>query len=180
MERLKVNLISAVTNDFGIGSKNNLLVKLKVDMKYFKFTTIGHPVIMGARTFESMGCKHLPMRTNIVITSNPDKYSCSTAVVLGNILEAVEYCYRHKLKTPFIIGGGQVYKEVLESDYFDVSEIHLTHLDKVVEDADTFFPTLIKGSRKIEDVLKEDYNATIIQEGSEDNTNYKIVKYVRK
>lgn len=124
-------LIVAIARNGVIGRDGDLPWRIREDMKHFKNTTLGHAVIMGRRTFESIG-KPLPSRRNIVVSRNPDAAfeGCETAT---NLDDAVALA-RTSDDMPFIIGGARLYEEALPK----VTEIHLTRIDRDVE-GDTFF-----------------------------------------
>lgn len=117
-------LIAAVTKDYSIGKDGHLLIRIPEDMKFFRDTTIDNIVVMGRKTYESIG-KALPKRINIVLTRNKD-YKLDDAIVIHNkeelysLLELEEY----KNKKVFIIGGEQIYKLFYkEAKYIILTEI---------------------------------------------------------
>ncbi len=113
----------------------------KNDLKWFKETTMGHPVIMGRRTYEAIG-HPLQGRTNIVITS----HNIEDDIIVADSLEmAIEYA-KTKDNTIFIIGGATVYKEAFEKDIVD--KVMFDWLDEDAPDADTFFPFDIIGNKE--------------------------------
>jgi len=134
-----VIIVAAVEkHSHGIGNKNGLIFHAPEDLKRFKQLTLGHPVIMGRNTFESilkiLG-KPLPNRTNIVITSNQNYHYENTKV--ANSLEQALSIALEESPTEIHIGGGaMIYKLALPI----VDKLYLTLFDKEV-DADTFFPT---------------------------------------
>lgn len=138
-----VNIIVAISENNAIGKDNQLLFKLKEDLKNFKRLTTNNVVIMGRKTYESIG-KPLPNRINIVLTRD-DKYSTvqypfldlGDSFVLKSLEEAIEFSKReYPDKEIFIIGGGQVYKQSLENGIVD--RMYITKFKKIVSDADTF------------------------------------------
>nr|AEI30215.1 dihydrofolate reductase [uncultured bacterium] len=132
-----VSFIVAVSDNNAIGRKNTLPWHLPEDLKFFKRTTIGKPVIMGRKTYESLG-RPLPGRLNIVLTSNPDFKVADGVLVYSNINEAVERLQQEKCDEGFIIGGGQVFKETMNvADRMYITRVHTT-----VPDADAFFPDI--------------------------------------
>lgn len=129
---MHVTLIAAMEVDNGIGMKNDIPWHHPEDLKWFKETTQGATVIMGRKTFLSIG-KPLPNRTNIVLTTNPD-YNPEGVLVAYNIHDAM------RLATPinkpiFVMGGADIYR--LFMPY--ASELLITHLHQSVP-CDTFFP----------------------------------------
>lgn len=132
---MKTTLISATDKNFGIGKDGNQLFFIPEDLKMFKSYTLNNIVLMGRKTYESIGAKPLPNRINIVISSSK-KYEKDGILLFGDLSTAVEYCKENfKEKDLYIIGGGQIYKESLKL----ADEIILTIYDKIYE-ADTYFP----------------------------------------
>lgn len=148
---MKIKLIAAVDRSFAIGSSGVLLFKIPEDLKLFKRLTTGHIVLMGRKTFESLGCKPLPDRVNIVV-SKTNKYDKDGVITFDSLETAVEYS---KLNYPdkdlYIIGGGKVYKQCIGF----ADEIILTWYNKVHEAADTYFPAEIEERfRETETILE--------------------------
>lgn len=136
----KIVIIAAITENRGLGYKGDLLVKDPDDLKHFKNTTTGYPIIMGFNTFASLNFKPLPNRQNYVLTrKHYDDLSEGDNVfihkrldeLLGNLL-----CFSNTDKI-FVIGGGEVYKQALNY----ANEIILT-VFPVTHKADVFFPSL--------------------------------------
>lgn len=117
-----------------IGSDNQLLWHLPRDLKHFKEITSGHPVIMGRKTFESIG-RPLPNRTNIVISRKTDWFQ-EGVLIVGNIKEAIKFAKKID-ENIFIIGGGNIYEQTM--DLTDKIEVTLV---KANLEADTFFPKI--------------------------------------
>jgi dihydrofolate reductase len=126
-------LIAAVARDGGIGRGNDLLFKLREDMQHFKRTTLGCPIVMGRKTWDSIG-RPLPGRRNIVVTRQDDWSAdgCERAASLDEALAQVADAER-----VFVIGGAQLYAAALPL----ADELVLTEIDAVADGADTFFPT---------------------------------------
>jgi dihydrofolate reductase len=137
---MKVSLIVAVSENGVIGKDNDLIWHLPNDMRFFKETTMGHHVIMGRKNFESIPHKYrpLPNRTNVIITRQSD-YKAEGCVVVNSVEAALEIAKNNGENEPFIIGGGQIYKLVLEAKMID--KIYLTKVHHSF-DGDTFFPEL--------------------------------------
>lgn len=135
---MKVSIIVATSLNHAIGKDNKLLWHLPADLKFFKNTTMGCPVIMGRKTFQSIG-RTLPGRQNVVITRdntfNTDKQFDLT--VVGSIDEALVKL--HSEKEVFIIGGGEIYKQSIDS----VDTIYITLVHTVI-DGDVYFPEIDK------------------------------------
>ncbi|MCF2221592.1 dihydrofolate reductase [Chryseobacterium sp. PS-8] len=117
-----------------IGFENQLLWHLPKDLKHFKEITSGHPVIMGRKTYESIG-KPLPNRTNIVVSRKTDWFE-EGILIVGSIKEAVKFAKKIDEEV-FIIGGGKIYEQTM--DIVDKLEVTLVKADL---QADTFFPKI--------------------------------------
>lgn len=136
-----LNLIVAAADNMAIGSKGRMPWHISQDFKYFKRTTIGHTVVMGWRTWLSLGCKPLPGRRNIVISREPasEQDAASGAEFRFTLQDALEAAAGDG--EIFIIGGGVIYsRSIARAD-----RIYLTRVHTVVEDADTFFPQVAEG-----------------------------------
>lgn len=138
-----VSIIAAISKNNVLGKENKLLWHLPKDFKFFKETTLGHPIIMGRKTFESLP-KALPGRINIIITGDRD-YKKEEAVITHSLEEAIKAGLSED-KEVFICGGGQIYKEAIEKNLVD--KIYLTEIDVEVE-GDAFFPTFNKDDWEI-------------------------------
>ncbi len=144
-----ITLIAAVGKNNEIGKNNKLIWYLSDDLKRFKKLTSGHSIIMGRKTFESFP-KALPNRTNIVITRNK-QYKAENAIVVNSLEDALELTIEDP--QPFIIGGGEIYKQAMEVAH----KIELTRVHETF-DADTFFPDLDNSWKEIarEDCFKDE------------------------
>lgn len=139
-----LSIIAAMGKNNEIGKDNKLLWHLPADMKHFKEITSGHSVIMGRKTFESIG-HPLPNRRNIVITRNKDYINSQVEIVnsLEEALRLVSLEHGRNFEENqdevevFIIGGGEIYKQALDK----ANKIYLTQIDQSF-DADTFFPNI--------------------------------------
>jgi len=127
-------VVAASTNNV-IGKDNKLLWSLPNDMKFFKNTTWGMPVVMGRKTFESLG-KALNGRTNIVITRQAD-FAAEGVKVVGSMDAAMVAAADADAKEIYVIGGGEIYKQALPIAH----RVYITRVHTVV-DGDTFFPEL--------------------------------------
>ena len=126
-------LIVAIADNGAIGKNNELLWHISEDLKFFKRTTLGYPVIMGRKTFESIG-RPLPKRQNIVVSRRGFE-APEGVVVVSSLEEAYKVVEGPRL---FIMGGGQIYAQALP----DMDRLIITHVHTVIEDADTFFPAI--------------------------------------
>ena len=138
-------IIVAIADNNAIGKDNALLWHISEDLKFFKRTTTGCPVIMGRKTFESIG-RPLPKRTNIVISRGFT--APEGVIVVPSLSEAYNAviqdlsCHSEPVEESpsrcFIIGGGQIYAQAIT----DADRLIVTHVHTVIEDADTFFPEI--------------------------------------
>ncbi|MBE5870066.1 MAG: dihydrofolate reductase [Lachnospiraceae bacterium] len=132
-----MNLIVAADNKWGIGLKNQLLVRIPNDMKFFRQETTGKVIVMGRKTLESFPQgQPLAKRVNIVLTTDPD-YRVKDAIVVHSLEEALEEVKQYASEDVYVIGGESIYRQFLP--YCDVA--HVTKIDHVYE-ADTYFPDL--------------------------------------
>ena len=132
-----ISAIVAVDENWGIGYNGDLLEHIPEDLKYFKQLTSGNTIVMGRKTWDSLPKKPLPNRFNIVITSQERHFEEMTAFIPFS--EAVSRL-KHSPKEDdwFIIGGGQIYKELLP--YCD--RVYVTKIFKNHNQIDTYFPNL--------------------------------------
>lgn len=157
-----ISLIAAIGENRELGLGNDLIFHIPEDMAYFKETTLGHPVIMGRKTFASIG-RPLPKRTNFVVTRHPEDLPDGVESVrdlkefLGSVQDAPEEY--------FVIGGGMVYFEALPyARHLYLTEVAASH------EADTFFPVFDPS----------DYDKQIIKKGHSDDLDYVFAKYTKK
>ncbi len=137
-----ISIICAVGKNLAIGYKNKLLWDIPEDLAYFRKRTWGHTVIMGKKTFESIG-KPLPGRNNVIVTR--DKKYRAQGCEVSNSLEKMVLWARKQPEEVFIIGGGQIYKQALPF----AQKLYLTEVDDAPK-ADTFFPDFKKDFVEIE------------------------------
>jgi len=133
---MTLSLIVAMDRNRMIGKDNDLPWHLPADLKFFKATTLGKPIIMGRKTFESIG-RPLPGRRNIVVTRNADWRA--EGVDVARDLETAKAMVTD-VPEAFIIGGAQIYGQSLDV----VDRMHITEVDMVVEDGDAVFPEIDK------------------------------------
>ena len=132
-----MNLIVAVDENWAIGNKGELLVRIPNDMKMFRQETTGKVVVLGRKTMETFPQgKPLPNRENIVLSKSLE-YKVDGAEVLHSIEEVLEYVKEYDTKDVYIIGGDSIYAQFLP--YCDTA--HVTKIEHKYE-ADTFFPNL--------------------------------------
>ena len=135
---MTISLVVAAATNNAIGKAGKLPWHLPSDMKHFKNVTWGMPVIMGRKTFESLG-KVLPGRKNIVISRQPG-WQAEGTVTVKNIEDALFVARATDAKEVMVIGGGEIYKTLFEK----ATRIYLTRVEAEPE-ADTFFPSLNPG-----------------------------------
>lgn len=158
-----VTIIAAIAENNALGKDNDLIWYLPADLKRFKKVTTGNFILMGRKTFESIG-KPLPNRTTIIITRNKN-YKQKGCLVANSLEEAIELAKDQE--KVFIIGGAQIYKEAIEKDLVDRLDITKVHQDF---EADVFFPeidTQIWEEKNREDCIADEKN----------KYNYSFVSY---
>lgn len=132
-----MNLIVAVDNNWAIGNKNELLIRIPNDHKHFREETTGKVVVLGRKTLETFP-QGLPLknRTNIILSSDPD-YRVKDAIVVHSLEELLEELANYRDEDIYVIGGDSVYRQLLP--YCNVA--HVTRIDHEYE-ADAYFPNL--------------------------------------
>jgi dihydrofolate reductase len=128
-----ISIIAAIDKKRGLGYQNKLLFRIPEDLKNFRRLTWGHPIIMGRKTYESIG-KPLPGRTNIIITRNKD-YKADGCWICHSFDSALKYARSKDKEETFIIGGGEIYKQAISI----ADRLYLTIVQTQIK-ADTFFP----------------------------------------
>ncbi|MBO4311240.1 MAG: dihydrofolate reductase [Lachnospiraceae bacterium] len=133
-----MNLIACVDANWGIGYKNELLVRIPSDQKFFRETTTGKVVVMGRKTLDSFpNGKPLKNRTNIVITSNKNLEKREEEIYVNSLEECLELLKNYKDEDIFIIGGASIYKQFLPY----CRKAYITKVDREFS-ADSYFPNL--------------------------------------
>ena len=160
-----LTIIAAVAKNNALGKNNDLIWQLPADLKRFKKITLGHHVIMGRKTFESLG-RPLPNRTTIIISRNVS-YKVEGCIVV-HTLEAAILAAKED-NNPFILGGGEIYKQaLLHADILDLTLVHHSF-----DDADTFFPDI--DYNQWTEINREDFKAD-----EEHAYDYSFVRYKKK
>ena len=169
-------IIAAVADNGAIGKDNDLLWHIAEDMKYFRRTTTGNPVVMGYKTFLSIG-RPLPKRTNIVISSRTWNDVPEGVKVACNLEEA--YSLAEKAAGAeesgaaagriFIMGGGETYRKAHPT----ADKLYITHVHTTIKDADTFFPV-------IDPEIWEVESSTPVATDSETGYTYEFKVYKRR
>lgn len=159
---MKLIQIAAKGKNNELGKDNTLIWHLKEDMKFFRTQTKGHTIVMGRKTFDSLPGM-LPKRKHIVISrSNP---TLPDGVEVYSSIEAFLDAYKDSDEEIYVIGGAQIYKQMLP--YSDV--LLLTEIDKEY-DADAFYPTFDQSL----------YTRTVLTDITEDGVHYNHIEYVKK
>lgn len=129
--------IAAADANNAIGKDNTIPWNCQSDMNHFKHMTLGHIVVMGRKTFESLNGKPLKSRINVVITSTPEKYDNGddAFIFVKSIEEALEI--ESEGKTTFVIGGGEVYRQAKP---YCSKAIITRFYDELVKDPDVYLP----------------------------------------
>ena len=159
-------IIVAIADNNAIGKDNALLWHISEDLKFFKRTTMGCPVIMGRKTFESIG-RPLPKRTNIVVTRGG--FEAPEGVVVVSSLEEAFASVPGDVERAFVIGGGQIYAQALSL----ADRLIVTHVHTVIEDADTFFPSIDPSVWSVADRSE-------LQSDLETGYSFEFVEYVKR
>lgn len=164
MSNPTISLIAAIGKNRELGKGNDLIFKIPEDMKHFREVTRGHPIIMGRKTFDSIG-RVLPNRLNIVITRDPKESNDQNLVYVSSFDEAIEkakefknnnYSSREQGESRsteessrqartieqevFVIGGGQIFEQAIKI----ADKLYLTIVDAEEKDADVFFPDYLE------------------------------------
>ena len=171
-------IIVAIADNRAIGKANALLWHIAEDMKYFRQTTTGCPVIMGWMTFQSIGGKPLPKRDNVVISIFPWPDKPEGVKEVGSLEEAyrVVSLSNHRPfdsaqgpERVFVMGGGETYRQALPT----VDKLYITHVHTTIDDADTFFPV-------IDPAIWEVESTTPVAVDPETGYGYEFTIYKRK
>lgn len=164
-----ISIISAIGKNNEIGRANALLWNLPADMKHFKETTSGHTVIMGQKTFESIG-KPLPNRRNIVLTRDEDFRKDGIEIVYSTD-ELFDLLAKTTGKDDecFVIGGGQIYKLFMDK----ADKLYITHVNIEFNDADTYFPA-------IDENVWQKAKSLSCEKDEQNAYDLEFVEYVRK
>ena len=159
-----ISIIVAIAQNGTIGDKNALLWHIKEDMRFFRTTTSGPPVIMGRKTFESLGSKPLPKRKNIVITRSDVEFE--GAFVAHSLEEAIAMADDDA--EVFIMGGAQIYAQALDI----ADRMYITRVERDYE-GDTSFPEVDYSKWKL--VAEERY-----ERGEDYDSPFSFLTYDRK
>ena len=156
-------IIAAVGKNLELGKNGELIWHLTSDLKFFKEKTTGHKIFMGRKTFLSLP-KKLPNREHFVLTSSENNVDCDINIV--NNLEKYINENKDSNEEIFVIGGAQVYKQMLPY----VAKMYLTEIEDVFPEADVYFPTFDKSK----------YIRTVLYQNEDNGIKYSHVEYIRK
>lgn len=168
---MKLAIIVATANNGVIGRNNQLPWRLPQDLNYFKAVTFGKPIIMGRKTYESIG-RPLPGRTSIVITRNPEWFPGEGVIVVGSLMDALQEAQKALDASldagdeAMVIGGAEIYRAALVL----AEKVYLTSIDLDCE-GDAYFPALDKSEWMLESALPGDASAEV---------SHKFLVYKRK
>jgi dihydrofolate reductase len=164
---MKKVIVVACSRNRVIGKNNQLVWRMPADLRFFKLTTMGHHLLLGRKTFESMGGA-LPGRTSIVITRNKNYKVPEGHYVVHSIEEGYALGEKLGLEVLMVLGGAEIYKQALP----EIDEVILTHIDEEFE-GDAFFPELVS----------KDWELLSSEAHSKDEKNphdYEFRRYVRR
>ncbi len=134
----RITVIAAIAGNRALGKDNQLLWHLSEDLKFFKRTTQNHPIIMGRKTYDSIG-RPLPNRTNIVVSKQMKNGDIAGCTIANNLSDAIKAAHQIGSDELFIIGGAQIYAQALSENLVD--RLILTEVKRDF-DADAFFPEI--------------------------------------
>lgn len=157
-----ISMIAAVGKNFELGKGNDIIWHLPSDMKFFRGTTSGHTIIMGRKTFDSLGGV-LPKRHHVVLTSNTE-WSHEGVEVMHSVDDVLAK-YGQTDEECFIIGGGEIYKLFLPY----AQKMYLTYVEDTCSDAEVYFPQF----------NSNDYAVTDLQTFTEDGISATVKEFVK-
>ena len=158
-----ITIIAAIAENNALGKDNKLIWHLPDDLKRFKKVTLNHHIIMGRKTFESLG-KPLPNRTTIIITRS-ENYKAEGCIIVNSLQNALDAAKEDE--NPYILGGAEIYKQAIKiADKLDITFVHHKF------DADAFFPEIDKMIWK--ESSREDFKAD-----SKNKYDFSFVTYIR-
>lgn len=161
-----ISSIVAMNQDRVIGFENQIPWYLPADLKYFKKKTMGHPVLMGRKCFQSIG-NPLPGRTNIIVTRDP-YFIVSNCIIVHSIEEGLLWSKRNNEKEIFIIGGGEIYNQSVHL----WNRLYVTLVDVPCK-GDTWFPEINLEEWKVS--FREDHLAD-----EKNKMSYSFIQYEKR
>ena len=159
---MNINIIAAVGENLELGKNNDLVWRFKEDMKFFKDKTMGHPIVMGRKTFESLP-KVLPGRKNIVISTSEIR---NEQIELYKSIKEFLINYQNFNEDVFIIGGASIYEQFIDL----ATKMYLTEIKASDKNADVYFPKF----------NKEDWTKEILTDIKDNDISFNHVLYKRK
>ncbi len=162
---MKISIVVAVAENGVIGKDNQLPWRLSSDLKHFKKLTTGHAVLMGRKTYESIG-RPLPKRTNLIVTRNTE-YQAAGCEVFTSIEQALEFAQKANETEVFVIGGAQIYQQIMPQ----VDTVYLTKVKAEVV-GDAYFDLSLLDEFKVVDTQS-------LPVGEKDEFAFDIVKMER-
>ncbi|MBQ3325914.1 dihydrofolate reductase [Candidatus Saccharibacteria bacterium] len=165
---MSFSIIAAIGKNRELGQKGQLIWHIPEDLQFFKSTTMGHPILMGRKTYESLP-KMLPGRKHFVVTRHPEQIP-EKAQSAGASLEIVpdlsQFITKNKSSSEeiFVIGGGMIYWELMKH----CNILYLTEVDADFKEADTFFPEFDKSK----------YTREVLGKGEHNGLKYTFVRYI--
>ena len=158
MNKPKISIFAALSENRVIGVGNALPWHIPADFKRMREVTSGHTIIMGRKTYESIG-RVLPKRINIIITRDSE-YRVAGGIVARSLDDAIKEAEKHEREEIFIFGGGQVFEQAMPL----ADKLYLTIVHKTIE-GDTYFPDYAAFSRKVFEESGEDngYQYTFLE-----------------
>jgi dihydrofolate reductase len=160
-----LTIVAAIGENLELGYRDDLVWKISEDLKNFKQVTLGHHLLMGRKTFESIG-RPLPGRVTLVLSRSQDLHIPGVEVVTS-VDEALEYCEARGIKELMICGGGELYAQMIsKAKNLFISHIHAS------SKADTFFPVISTEDWHIQE--RTDYEAT------SNKPAWSFIKYQRR
>lgn len=163
----KINIIVSVDRNNAIGRQGDMPYHISADLKRFKSLTMGCPVVMGRKTFESLPKGALPGRRNIVITRD-EAYTAPNIETVSSLDKAIELAQQAD-NDIFIIGGGEIYRQSMTI----ADNLFITHIDDEADNADTFFPTIDSNIWNVTE-------SSPVETDERSGLKYKFVNYTRK
>ena len=148
---MDISIIVAIGEHNEIGRNNGLLCHLPADLRRFKELTVGHTIVMGRKTFESLPKGALPNRRNVVLTRRSKDFSFNNCIVYSSLSEVIDN--ENNSNEIFIIGGAEVFRQALPL----ANKLYLTKIHAEFNDADTFFPEINYSEWK--EVSREEHKA---------------------
>lgn len=173
MSEIPVSIVVAVSENGVIGRDGDMPWKLSTDLKRFKALTLGKPVVLGRKTYESLGSKPLPGRPHVVVTRSTGIAGGDAVETVGSLEEGIRMARHIAEQTGAaeicIIGGGEIYRQAMTM----ADTLYVTHVEAVIGDGDTFFPA-------IDPAVFETREEAFVSAGEKDSYPTRFAVYVRR